>query len=295
MIFVIGEYIIDLVENNDKYDIKLSGYGLNCAKACMDFEASSAFISAISNDVNGLKVINYLVENEILFDPDLCNNKFKSPLCFTTKDENNKIKKDFYLKNTASMVLNSEELLNSLSNHSDIKAIHIGSLSMLINPTSSSILDVLSFITPRANIYVEPDIIISEIEKIPNWKKRVFDFFEIAKIIKLNKNDISYIFNEQSYSQIVKEIRNINEDAHIIIREDHKVTWISDKDDMFEYDNCWFSESINDCGAIFSGALLAYLSNNGVFGDNGESPKFRINDSIINNALDFACNKVKSI
>ncbi len=292
MVFIIGEYVIDLIDDGEsKYSRYLGGCGLNCAVACANQGVATSFISPISEDENGKKVVNYLVDKEILFEPDLCNNKAPSTLALATIDENGAAKYDFYLKNTASMVLSSEELLNTLSNHSDIKAVHIASLSLLLNPTSSAIYDVLSFITPRPVIFVDPNIRIQEVVKIPNWKKKLFSFFELARIIKLSDEDLSFIFPETEINQAIEELKEINNEAHIILTKGKKgASWYTPTNKIFNQDN--YEVKVVDTvgsGDTFSGSLLAYLSKAGVFGDDGESPKFRINDEIIEKTLKYAC------
>ncbi|MDC7242834.1 MAG: PfkB family carbohydrate kinase, partial [Sphaerochaetaceae bacterium] len=60
MIFIIGEYVIDLVDDKkNNYACHLGGCGLNCAVACAKQGAPTAFISPISEDANGKKVLNY--------------------------------------------------------------------------------------------------------------------------------------------------------------------------------------------------------------------------------------------
>lgn len=292
MVFVIGEYVIDLVDDgNNRYDIHLGGCGLNAAVACIKHDVPTAFLSPISQDANGLKVIDYLVEQELLFDPELCNNSAPSTLALATIQESGSAKYDFYIKNTASMVMQSEQLLNALSMHSDIKVIHVGSLSMLMNPTSSAILDVLSFKTPKPIIFVDPNIRAQEVVKIPNWEKKLNDFFEIANIIKLSDEDLSFIYKGLSIEEAVAKIKTINKDVHIVITKGSKgATWITPKDDVYNQDN-YEIEVVDTIGAgdTFSGSLLAYLSKNSVFGDDGESPKFRLNESVIKSALKYAC------
>ena len=292
MVFIIGEYVIDLVDdNNNNYSCHLGGCGLNCAVACANQEAPTAFISPISQDANGKKVVNYLVEKEILFDPDLCNNPAPSTLALATIDESGSAKYDFYLKNTASMVLSSEELLNSLSANNDIKVVHVASLSLVINPTSSAIVDVLSFLNPQPIIFVDPNIRAQEVVKIPNWKKKLTDIFELATIIKLSDEDLSFIFENMEESSAIKALREINPKAHIILtRGSRGASWITNDDKIYNQDN--YEVKVVDTigsGDTFSGSILAFLSKEGVFGDYDEDPKFEINEEIIKKALKYAC------
>lgn len=292
MIFIIGEYVIDLVDDkNNNYIRHLGGCGLNCAIACANQEVPTAFVSPISQDANGKKVINYLIEKEILFDPDLCNNPAPSTLALATIDEKGAAKYDFYLKNTASMVLSSEELLNTLSANNDIKAVHVASLSLLINPTSSAIVDVLSFLNPRPIVFVDPNIRAQEVIKIPNWKKKLTDIFELANIIKLSDEDLAFIFDNLDEKEAIKALHDINPKAHILLTKGAKgASWITNDNKVYNQNN--YEVKVVDTigsGDTFSGAILAYLSKEGVFGDYDEDPKFEINEEIIKKALRYAC------
>ncbi len=292
MVFVIGEYVIDLVDDTKgNYACHLGGSSLNSAVACVNQGVPTSFISPISQDANGKKIINYLIDKAIIFDPDLCNSSAPSTLALATIEENGSAKYDFYLRNTASMVLTSEQLLNSLSNHSEIRVVHVASLSMLINPTSSSILDVLSFLNPRPIIFVDPNIRAQEVEKIPNWKKRLTDIFEIANIIKLSDEDLEFIYPKMSEIDAINNIKQINNNAHIILtRGAQGASWFNVNNKQFNQEN--YEVKVVDTigsGDTFSGSLLAYLSKEGVFGEDGEDPKFLINDEIIQKALKYAC------
>ncbi len=292
MVIIIGEYVIDLVDNNEgKYDIHIGGCGLNSAVACANQGVSTMFLSPISQDANGHKVIDFLIDKEIFFDPDFCNSRAPSTLALATISEDSSAKYDFYLKNTASMVLSSEQLLNSISNHSDVKAIHVGSLSMLINPTSSAIYDVLSFLAPKPVVFVDPNIRAQEVEKIPNWQKKLFDFFKLATIIKLSDEDLAFIFPNNDEKAAILEIKKINPEAHILLtRGKLGAIWYTPDNKKFSQDN-YEVEVVDTIGSgdTFSGSILAYLSMKGVFGDDVDSPKFRINDNVIKEALKFAC------
>ncbi|MDC7238054.1 MAG: carbohydrate kinase [Sphaerochaetaceae bacterium] len=292
MIFVIGEYVIDLVDDKkNNYACHLGGCGLNCAVACAKQGAPTAFISPISEDANGKKVLNYLIEKEILFEPDLCNTKAPSTLALATIEESGSAKYDFYLKNTASMVLSSEELLSALTAHTDIKAVHIASLSLLLNPTSSAIYDVLSFLNPRPVIFVDPNIRAQEVVKIINWKKKLISFFEIAAIIKLSDEDLEFIFEGLSQEEAIESLKKINPHAHIILTKGSQgATWYTSDNKIFNQKN--YDVKVVDTigsGDTFSGSLLAYLSKEGAFGDYIENPKLEIQDSLIKKALKYAC------
>lgn len=296
MIFVIGEYLIELKENNNIYEINYGGHGLISSISCMKNNVQSAFLSPISSDKNGIKIVNYLVDEEILFDPDLCNNNFPSPLLLKSQNDNGKEVDEYYIKNTAILLLTSEELLNTLSNHSDIKVISLGSFSMLMNPSSSSILDVISFMSPKPNIYIDANLNDMIIENVPNWRKRLFDYYSLAKIIKLSSYDVTHIFPEKSQNDIIEEIREINKDAHIIFTNDYSnISWVTNKNQIISQKNNKIKIiNNNNTNSIFSGALLAALAKEGVFGEDGESPRFRINENKIINSLKEAINSINN-
>lgn len=292
MIFIIGEYVIDLVDDTKgKYSYHLGGCGLNTALACANQGAYVCFNSPLSKDANGTKLVNALVEKEILFDPDLCNSPYPSTLALATIDETGSAQYDFYLENTASTVLTREELQATLEQHSDVKVVHIGSLSMLIDPTSSSIKDVLTNFSPKPIIFVDPNIRKTEVVKILNWESKLYSFLKMADIIKLSDEDLEFIFEGKSEKEAINKLKEINPNSHIILtRGADGASWFTPDNKEFNQEN--FDVKVVDTigsGDTFSGSLLAYLSKEGVFGSEDEDPKLELNEKIIKKALKYAC------
>lgn len=292
MVFVVGEYVIDLVDDkNNSYECHLGGCGLNAAVACVRHGAPTGFISPISKDANGSKIVNYLVEEEIIFDPDLCNSDYPSTLAMASIMESGSAQYDFYLNNTASMVLNYDSLRESLSLHSDVKVFHIGSLSMVIDPTSSAIYQYLSETKNRPIIFMDPNIREQEVRKVENWREKILNFFKLANIIKLSDEDIEFIFEGLSIEQAIQEIKNLNKNAHLILTKGKEgASWYSNDNNVFNQNN--YDVDVKDtigAGDTFSGSLLAYLYNNKCFGEEEDLPKLLLNDNVIKSALKYAC------
>ncbi len=292
MIFIIGEYVIDLVDdNNNRYVSHLGGCGLNAAVACNRQGAPTGFVSPISSDVNGSKVVNYLIEEEILFDPDLCNSPHPSTLAMANIKEDGSAQYDFYLQNTASMELDYDRLNKSLNFHTDVKVLHIGSLSLLIEPTSSSILKYITTIDNRPIIFLDPNIRKEEVIKIDNWREKIINFIKIADIIKLSDEDIEVIFEGFVKDNAINEIKKINNKAHIILTKGSEgATWYSPKGNIYNQGN--YKIDVKDtigAGDTFSGSLLAYLYKNSYLGEDEELPSFNIDSKGIVNALKYAC------
>jgi len=187
--------------------------------------------------------------------------------------------------------LSSEELLATLSANNDIKVVHVASLSLLINPTSSAIVDVLSFLNPRPIVFVDPNIRSQEVLKIPNWKKKLTTVFELANIIKLSDEDLAFIFENMDEHSAIKALKEINSSAHILLTKGKDgACWYTPDNKVFSQEN--YEVKVVDTigsGDTFSGSILAYLSKAGVFGDVDENPKFDITEQIIKNALKYAC------
>ena len=140
-------------------------------------------------------------------------------------------------------------------------------------------------------IFLDPNIREQEVKKIENWRETLLNYIQLADIIKLSDEDIEVIFEGLSQDKAISEIKKINNRAHIILTKgEDGATWYSFEGDIFNQGN--YKIDVKDtigAGDTFSGSLLAYLYNNGHFGEEQEFPKLELDSKSIKKALKYAC------
>ncbi|WP_320130745.1 carbohydrate kinase [uncultured Sphaerochaeta sp.] len=295
MIGVIGEALIDFIgisreERSYNFASFVGGCGLNAATAAARLGSSVSFFGKLSNDMFGVRILDHLVDNKILFDPELCNSFLPSMIGFAQLDDQGKAQYAFYSKNTASVCLTSEELCNSMSNHSNLKVLHIGSVSLAIKPGCDEILDAIDFYTPRPIVFLDPNVRPTVIEDFEAYRARLFKACKLADIIKLSDEDLLLLYPGLAVEEAAKTLCS-EVSAHVILtRGKQGSTWFSPK--KFSVNSPIIDLPVVDtvgAGDTFSGAILSFLHENNYFGQDGEDPVLHdLDREIIEKAMRYA-------
>jgi fructokinase len=183
-VWVAGEALIDLMPGKNKTIPVVGGGPANAAKALANLAIRTCFIGGISTDKYG-----DLIQDELLsFGVDLTLSR-KSNLPTATAlvklDENGCAKYQFHLEQTASFDFGDWLPIGQP------KALYLGSLSTLINPSFSALFDwakeigVMIVYDPN----VRPTVLPDKIKYIQNFEK----WASISNIVKLSEDDLSWL------------------------------------------------------------------------------------------------------
>lgn len=279
MITIIGEYLADIKKDRETF---LGGIGLNTAIAVAKLGSTSAFFSPISEDEYGDKLMNLLVDEQIIFDPELCGNKLPSPKL------KHKEKKDiFEYQDSSSFSLTRKALLKTLSFNGDVKIMVLGGLSIFTEPFSKAVYDILRKRNPLNPVYLELDFKGVDLSKIDDFEKkfkRILPFVSILRLTDVELNELSKL-NSKKYS--FESLLNDYPDLNILFSSEENIKYISNDGFVIEKDLGLIKSSLG-VKEVFTGALLVALEDLDVFGDYGENPKFIVSKELIDKAIDFA-------
>lgn len=295
MIAVIGESLIDFIgmkgaAGGELFDSHVGGCGLNAATAIGRLGGSVMFFGGVSSDMFGKRIVHHLVKNQVMFEPDLCNLPFPSILGFASLDEKGSASYAFYCKGSAPMTVTTEQLSMALSINTDIRAVHIGSISLAVRPVCDSIIDAVSFMNPHPVVFFDPNVRPSIIGDFPAYRTKFTQVAKIADIIKLSEEDLAALYGELATDAAVEALRD-EVDAHIILtRGAGGASWFLV--DGAQVDCPIVPSPVVDtvgAGDTFSGALLHYLQVNDCFGADGTVPRLAaLSKETIGDALRFA-------
>ena len=209
---------------------------------------------------------------------------------FAQLDEQGKASYAFYSKNTAPVCLTSEELLDCLSNHTDLKVLHIGSVSLAVKPGCDAILDAVDFLKPRPLVFLDPNVRPSVIEDFASYKTRLFTACRLADIIKLSDEDLLLLYPGLDVETAAKTLCAEVSSHVILTRGKQGSTWFSP--DRFSVDSPIIDLPVVDtvgAGDTFSGSLLSYLHELNCFGEDGQEPSLKkLDKATITEAMRFA-------
>ncbi len=295
MIGVIGEALIDFFGTGKEgssvnFASHIGGCGLNAATAAARLHSPVGFFGKLSSDMFGERIITHMVDNNVLFDPDLCSSPLPSMIGFLALDEEGKASYAFYSKNTAPTSIGRDELITALSEHSDLKVLHIGSVSLAVEPGCDAILSAVDLCKPSPVVFLDPNVRPTVIEDYAAYRKRLELAIKLSDIIKLSDDDLLLLYPDLEVDEAAKQLSNDSR-SHIILTKGKKgSTWYSP--DKFTVDSPIVDLPVVDtvgAGDTFSGAILSFLHRGGFFGPDGEEPRLeRLSKATIAQAMRFA-------
>ncbi len=294
MIGIMGEALIDFIakagEETVSFDSFVGGCALNAATAAALQDAPVGFIGKISRDMFGLRMLEHLVENRVMFDPLLCSAPESSLLAFASLDEHGSASYAFYLDGSAPLSVTAEELIAVMGEHTDLRVVHIGSLALSLEPSSSAILSALRSFKPRPIIFLDPNVRPAVIADRDAFTARMEEAIDLASIMKLSDEDLSYLYPGCDIHAKAAQLAQ-QRTLHVILTLGRDgARWYTPEGDVR-------SQSIIDlpvidtvgAGDTFSGSILTFLHDRDCFGTDGEEPVMRaLSLTLIEEALVWA-------
>jgi fructokinase len=190
MIIVIGEALIDLIqdrENNDEYKAVVGGASANVSIALARLEAPHTFLARISTDSFGKQIREKLQKNNVNLDKAIETNE-PTTLAVVSINEQGSPTYSFYVNGTADWGWTPEELPNL-----EAKAIQFGCLTMAMEP---------------GNLHIE------------KWAKAQAE----AKTISHDINMRPALGFDQAKEK--ERVERVNSFSHIIKASDEDLEWL---------------------------------------------------------------------
>ncbi len=277
MIGIMGEALIDFIAKTEgdvvSFDSFVGGCALNAATAAGLQDASVGFIGKISADMFGTRMLEHLVDNRVMFDPLLCNASQPSLLAFASLDSKGSATYAFYLDGSAPLSVTKDELITVMAEHTDLRVVHIGSLALTLEPSSSAILAALGEFEPRPVIFLDPNVRPAVITDAAAFRARMDEAMDLASIMKLSDEDLSYLYPGcDTHAQAAALAQE--KDLHVILTLGRGgAAW-------YTPDGAVRTQAIIDLAVIdtvgagdtFSGSILTYLHDRDYFGSDGQKP-----------------------
>ncbi len=280
MIGIMGEALIDFIAKAGKdvvsFDSFVGGCALNAATAAALQDAPVGFIGKISGDMFGVRMLDHLVENRVMFDPTLCAAREPSLLAFASLDESGSASYAFFLDGSAPLCVTKDELITVMGEHTDLRVVHIGSLVLALEPSSSAVLAALGEFEPRPVIFLDPNVRPAVIADRDAFRRRMDEAMALASIMKLSDEDLSYLYPDCDIHAKAAEVAK-EKQLHVIL------TLGSKGAEWYTPDGNVRTQAIIDlpvidtvgAGDTFSGSILTFLHDRDCFGCDGEDPEMR--------------------
>ncbi|MBR1582212.1 MAG: carbohydrate kinase [Spirochaetales bacterium] len=259
MIACVGESLIDRI--GDK--TLIGGCPLNVAVAASRLGAPVTFFGKISSDEYGLSILEKMIDDGILFDPQSCNASEPTLCSKATVGEDGKASYTFDYEGTAACSMTEAELSASFANEGDIDLVFFGSISLLMEPFCDAIVPAMRAIQTRPRWFLDPNVRPSMVRDAEAYRKMIISLAGECDIVKVSEEDLSYLLPGLEPSEAEAKFLSMCRSNLLITRGENGSTWLT-KDIRVDCP-AFIAGSVVDtigCGDTFDGAVIAYLQRN---------------------------------
>ncbi|MGB9857586.1 MAG: carbohydrate kinase family protein [Dictyoglomaceae bacterium] len=217
MILICGEALIDFTPvklgKENGYVPHPGGSPYNVAITLGRLKAYVSFLGKISEDVFGEILVSFLKENNVDL-RYLLRGKEPTTLAFVIIGPDNEPHFVFYGDNSADSSLKVEELPSSFP--SDVTLIHFGSISLVREPTASTLEKLMEREKGRVLISLDPNvrpILISDKER---YIKKLEKWISWTNLVKVSKVDLGWLYPGKSLKEIAENWLSLGPELVVI-------------------------------------------------------------------------------
>lgn len=264
MIACVGESLIDRIGEKTL----IGGCPLNVAVAASRLGAPVTFFGKISSDEYGLSILEKMIDDGILFDPQRCNASEPTLCSKATMGEDGKASYTFDYEGTAACSMTEAELSESFANEGDIDLVFFGSISLLMEPFCNAIVPAMRKISTKPRWFLDPNVRPSMVKDSEAYRKMIISLAGECDIVKVSEEDLSYLLPGLVPSEAEARFLSMCRSNLLITRGENGSTWL--KGDLRVDCPPFIAGSVVDtigCGDTFDGAVIAYLDRNGLIGN----------------------------
>lgn len=192
MVLVCGEALIDMIPESDRevYRVAPGGSPYNVARALGRLGANPYFLCPFSSDRFG-RILRKTAEEsgvDLSIAPEV---RALSTLGFvTTRPSDGKVEYAFYTEGTAGLALRAENLP---ATPESVRAAHVGSFSLGIEPFASAVDRLLDREKERLLVSVDPNIRPFLIEDRDLFEARLDRVIARADVLKISDEDLEWL------------------------------------------------------------------------------------------------------
>lgn len=260
MITCIGEALIDLVDGKSI----VGGCPLNVSIAASRLGAPATFYGKFSNDNYGNVILNKLIDNCVIFDPLFCSDEKPTGTSEVTV-VNGIVSYKFAIEDSCCPDIRPGELEAAFSNVTDIDVVFFGSLGTVLSPSRESIEKALSTLSPSPVLFYDPNCRPLIIKDREGFAKNAMKYMAQSHIVKLSLEDLEYLFPDVDTESAIAILRKTCMKNLILTKGGEGSVWYVGQTvvECPVYKAGEVADTVG-CGDTFSGAVLAYLHENGL-------------------------------
>ncbi len=194
-----GEALIDFIsmEKGKKlsqvntFKKRPGGAPFNVAVALSRLKNRVSFLSRISSDSFGSFLIDFMKREGIDTSNVVIDHLHHTTLAFVSIDEGGKPDFEFYGENSADSNLTLDDIKDLKID--EFSAFHFGSISLVRDPTSKTLLDLFERFVGKVLTFFDPNVRASLIKSRDEFLERIEPVLRKADIVKLSEEDLAYL------------------------------------------------------------------------------------------------------
>lgn len=262
MIGTIGESLIDIFDGRQR----IGGCPFNVAVAASRMGAPVSFFGKISSDNYGLEILERMIDNGVLFDPQLCNAQ-ESTLCSRAViDGEGKASYVFDYKGTAACSMTEEELSRALAVEGDIDMLFVGSISLVMEPGCNAIMPAVRKHPDHPVLFLDPNVRPSMVADPQAYRSMILSLAGECGLVRVSEEDLDFLIPSVPRAEAEERLLQLCGGSLIVTRGAEGSTWY--QKGKFRVDRpCFNAGKVVDtigCGDTFDGAVIAWLERNGM-------------------------------
>lgn len=204
MIVVAGEALIDLIVDSAGGLKAVPGGGpFNAARTLGLLGADCTYLGVLGDDHFGDLLRSKLALASVRL---ACPTPTTAPttLAVAQLDSTGSATYRFYLEGTSLPMLSAKEARDGLP--ADFDALHIGTVGIVVEPTASALEGVAEAAAAQHLIVLDPNCRPAIVTDYRAYRDRVIRLMRIADLVKVSAEDVSYLFPEGGFEQLVAEL-----------------------------------------------------------------------------------------
>ena len=264
MILCCGELLIDFIGSNHEkntYTGFPGGSPYNTAIAASRLGAPTGFFSRISTDMFGVQLKEYLEKQGVnlayaCFSPD------PTILSFIKMGADGKPQYAFFPHGCADRMMQVSDLPLPLP--PEVQAVLIGSISLILEPGASTIVEFISQIHQNTVISFDPNIRASLIPDQNAYVNRFETLAGWSDVVKLSDEDLNWLYPNLTWQEGMDRLLNLGTALVALTRGAEGAVLRTKTAEVTQPVVSFGLEDTVGAGDTFHGALMAFLHKNGL-------------------------------
>jgi fructokinase len=199
-VWVAGEVLIDLIPDGSDRTPIVGGGPANTAKALSKLGINTKFIDGISSDEYGQMAKDELVASGVNLDYVKYSDK-PTCLAIVSLSDSGSASYEFVIEHTATFDFTSDWLPNPQSERPSL--LHIGTLSTVIEPGASVLIEWAQSVAKVAPIVFDPNIRPAVVNDREKYVMQVERWVSISSVIKVSDEDIRWLYPSLEIEQVI--------------------------------------------------------------------------------------------